>query len=74
MAQTPSSKTSPKTDLPAEMIDAAHETDRPTFEPEPRGLYQGLAWVVVIGIFLVILTCICSCTGIIVAFLMNPPW
>jgi hypothetical protein len=74
MAQTTSSKSDQQQNLADEMITTAAASERPSFEPEPRGLYQGLAWVTVIGIFLVILTCICSCSGIIVVFLMNPPW
>jgi len=74
MAQTSASKSDPQKDLPQEMIETAYETGRPPFEPESARLYQRLAYISVIGVFVVLLSCICACAAIAAAFLLNAPW
>lgn len=74
MPQTTSSSSNPKKDLPAEMVETSFESERPAFEPEPSRLYQSLAYISVIGVFVLLLSCICACTLVAAAFLMNAPW
>jgi hypothetical protein len=45
----------------------------PTTE-KPLIAYQRLASIMLIGIFFVLLTCICSCTLIAMTFLLSVPW
>ncbi|MCZ7553715.1 MAG: hypothetical protein M5U05_14205 [Anaerolineales bacterium] len=74
MAKTSSSTSDPQADHAQEMIAAAHETERSAFAPEPARQYERLAYISVIGVFMVLLACICSCTALAAVFLLNPPW
>ena len=41
---------------------------------QPLVVYQRLASILLIGIFVIMLTCICSCTLIAMTFLINVNW
>jgi hypothetical protein len=55
-------------------VQQAQAVPREPFEPQPAMFYQRMAVIMVIGMFVVMLACICACTLIPLVFLWNPPW